>query len=442
MKDTEQRLYELMHKVANNKIDESNINYFTKEQFLNELYSDDNDLNEIDFENKFNDASIKCLMPNVIVKWLNNELERLRHNRGEKEKNKIKSSPLDLSGDTVEPELTHIIKTQRNIEKMLNPTGDINIDMFIANITKEPATVFIQNAKMERSDFGRNQMTINTGIPALIGIVYDIDNEHFYAVTTCPGAGTCAIGCFARKAFYRMSDSKSMTLTRRLNYLMNFPEKYEEKTLTELKQYISEIPKDFQLVIRWNDAGDFFAKQYFDIAKNVTKTLLDDGYNVKSYAYTKRAEYVMALDNDKNFVVNFSIDANKNELGKINQWSGSDTAKLSHKVELDKRTKEQKKQWVPSNDFKQFFHKKGPHYVKNASGKPTFVENGQEGLKDYIFRKYGKEFNINRDSLKYTWELPHDDEGGRKYNVIVLPAGDSDISAQREDVRISFLLEH
>jgi len=435
VKDTKQRLFEMMNRVGKMPINESNVGYLSKEEFLNELA-----LNEIDFDQEFSGTSANCLNPAAIVKWLNEELERLRFNRGDagkkrKEGDKIKSKPTD------------IIMTQKNIEGLIDSTGDINIDMFIKNLGKEPTTVFDANKKMEKSDIGRPQVTVNTGLPALVGIVYDIDNEKFYSVTTCPGAGTCILGCYAREAFYRMSDSKVMKLTRRLNLLLNNPQRYEEKIYDELTGKIGKIPKDYQLVIRWNDAGDFFSDRYFQVARNITKKLLDADYDVKSYAYTKRAEYVMQLDADDRFVVNFSTDAAKIEREKFAAWSGSASAKQSHRVPAYKKEKVPYKykkgtKTITTALWKKFFITKGPHFVKDANGKPTFAEGGKEGLKDYIVQNFGEEYNVDRNSLRYTWELPFKDEGGRKYNVIVLTAGDSDIAAQREDVRMSFLLEH
>ena len=42
----------------------------------------------------------------------------------------------------------------------------------------------------------------------------------------------------------------------------------------------------------------------------------------------------------------------------------------------------------------------------------------------------------------YTFELPSKQEEKNKYNVIVLPTGDSDVGAQRRDVKMSYLLAH
>lgn len=416
---SKERIFHLMSKVSKMPINENNVSSLGKREFLS----------EIDWEGDFSDANATCLRPEAVVKWLNDELNRLKTNKNKKEKDRVKRGTND------------IIVTQGNIEATHDESGDVNIDTFISNITKEPATIFDSNPKAEKSDVGRPQLTVNTGLPAIVGIVYDKQNKQFYSVTTCPGAGSCAIGCYARKAFYGMDDSKTMKLTRRLNLLLNDPERYEKRTYTELVGKISTIPDWTQLVIRWNDAGDFFAEKYFTIAKNVTKKLLSDGFNVKSYAYTKRGDYVMELDQDKNFVVNFSTDASKAERDKV-----SGDIKQSHKVpRYDNVKKETKRgtKTVKIPTFKHFFKTNGPHYAKDENEKLIFAdENAKEGLKDYVFDKFGQQFNVSRDSLKYTWELPLKDEGGRKYNVIVLPSGDSDIAAQREDVRMSFLLEH
>ena len=134
----------------------------------------------------------------------------------------------------------------------------------------------------------------------------------------------------------------------------------------------------------------------------------------------------MQLDGDKNFVINFSTDAAKKEKEKIYTKS---SVKLAHRV--------------PRDLFKGIFQKDGPHYVKGITGMPMFAnENSPEELKDRIYQKYKDEFGISRDSLVFTYELPVDVQEQGKYNVIVLPTGDNDIAAQRNDVRITFLLEH
>jgi hypothetical protein len=90
-------------------------------------------------------------------------------------------------------------------------------------------------------------------------------------------------------------------------------------------------------------------------------------------------------------------------------------------------------------NFKDIFKKEGPHYVKDEKEKATFIDNeAKETLKNRVSIKY----NIPYESIVYTDELPSTQDEPLKYNVIVLPTGDSDIGAQRKDVKGSYLLQH
>jgi hypothetical protein len=115
------------------------------------------------------------------------------------------------------------------------------------------------------------------------------------------------------------------------------------------------------------------------------------------------------------------VDLNKKETAKVN----TDTAKIS-KI-------------VPKELFKDIFKKEGPHYVKDEKEKATFIDDAaKETLKNRVSIKY----NIPYESIVYTDELPSTQDEPLKYNVIVLPTGDSDIGAQRKDVKGSYLLQH
>ena len=60
-----------------------------------------------------------------------------------------------------------------------------------------------------------------------------------------------------------------------------------------------------------------------------------------------------------------------------------------------------------------------------------------------LFNEYGLKDNFNRDILVYNFELPNPpDKEKNKYNTIVLQTGDSDVGAQRKDVKMSYLLAH
>jgi hypothetical protein len=364
-------------------------------------------VNEVDWDEEFSDVKKTCLAPEMVVKMLNDQLSRL--DKPSKDREKIDAN-------------TPII-SRGNLPLA---DGDIDVEHFIKEITARPKQIFDRNPKMEKSDTGGFQYTVNTGIPALRGIIYDIDNQKFFTINTCPGAGTCAVSCYARKGFYIMNDGKNLKYIQRLNLLLNDPEEYENIIMDELDPLAYKIKrdsrkegKDIKLVIRWNDAGDFFAKKYYDIAISVTNQLVKAGYNIESYAYTKMGD--IANIADPNFVMNFSDDANKKETAKVD----TEAAKIS-KI-------------VPKELFKDIFLKDGPSYVKDEKGKAMFKDDAsKERLKNLISVKY----NVPYETLAFNDELPPEQSSDYLYNVIVLPTGDSDIAAQRRDVRISFLLQH
>jgi len=390
-------------------------------------------LDEIDFEGVFGDVRHACLRPEKVAEWLTDELNRLNANKEKSEKDKVKRRKAKPKTTDIED----VIVTRGSIEGVIDKSGNINLDKFIENLTAEPETIFDHNPKMEKSDIGRPQLTVNTGLPALIAIVYDIEHKRFVAVNSCPGAGACVALCYARKGFYGMDDSKTMKLTRRINLMLNNPERYKERVIQELSVFAernkqASIGRSVkrQLLIRWNDAGDFFGDKYLQIAKEATKELLEKGYNVKSYAYTKKGKYVIELNDNKDFVINFSTDAYSDEKQLVDKTLG-DTVKRATNVP--------KNIWAD----KDIFLKKGAHYVKADDGLPIFkTEDSGERLKDIIFKIYGKKDNVTRESLVFTDELPTKEGDKFQYNLIVLPTGDSDIGAQRKDVKISYLLQH
>lgn len=381
----------------------------------------------------FPDVKANCLIPSKIVEWLNAELNRVVGNKGAKDKDKV----MKRQAKAGTKDVVDAIFTQENIRSI----QDDDIEKYLANLAEfisiEPEIIMDSNPKMVKSDVGANQVTVNTGLPAIVGIIYDKQDGHFKSISSCPGAGKCVIGCYARKAFYSFDEDKTIKLARRLNLLWNNPQRYTERILEELRPTAEDVKlssighKDkMKLVIRWNDAGDFFSKRYVQVAVDVTKTLIKEGYNVMSYAYTKSGAYAIELNNNNDFVINFSTDAHPKELDQVDAY---DT-----KREMKRATK------VPKELWKEFFIPKGSSWVKTIKGLPRFKdEESAEGLKDAIYNKYGDIDKISRDSLVYNFELPYkEEEEKNKYNVIVLQTGDSDINGQRRDVKMSYLLAH
>ncbi len=366
-------------------------------------------INEVDWDDKFSDTKASCVTPDVLAKEMNAELARLD----------VKSSDRDKRG-TKTP-----IYTRGNIEKSMTG-GELDVEKFKKLITARPQTIFDQNPKMVRTDVGNQQLTVNTGLPAIVGIIYDKEKNEFYKINTCPGAGSCQLVCYARKGFYGLNDGKSMKLIQRLNLLMNDPEEYYnmimdelEPTAVMLKRQGRRAQENIQLVIRWNDAGDFFSDTYYKIAQRVTADLIADGFNVKSYAYTKQGKYMDLATSD--FIMNFSRGAKPSEMDKVDMENTKQSA------------------IVPRELFKGVFQMDRAHYIKDeTTGLPKFVDGGYEELKNRI----SKEYNVPIDNLLYLNELPPKEGKPLQYNAIVLPTGDGDIAAQREDVKITFLLIH
>lgn len=369
------------------------------------------------------EAKAKCVTPQALADDMNKELERIN----------------TIAKDRASRGVKDVIYHKKQIQSVINQEGGLDVDKFKTLITTPPKLIFDKNPKMEKSDKGKSQFTVNTGLPAISGIVYDESDGQFKHINTCPGAGSCQLVCYARKGFYGMNDGKILKLIRRLNLLWNNPEEYYHMIMDELEPIAVKLKRQGrrsgeveQLVIRWNDAGDFFSEKYHNIAQRVTADLLAYGYDVKSYAYTKQAKFVN-LATDK-FIMNFSKGSAPKELKQVDleKFKYSD---IVQRVDTEGNPM-----------FKDLFAKgfdpetgKNKKYdINPETGLPNFIPGGAEELK----RRVSKEYGVPVNRLKYQFELPSEEGEKFKYDVIVLPTGDSDIGAQRMDVHKTFLLIH
>ena len=368
-----QRLIEMMHRVAGMPI------------------------NEIDWEGEFSDVSRECISDEALKEYLNNVL---------------KNQELPSNKRTKASLLIH------NKAIPFDEKGDIDVQAFIENITKMPPQIYSQNAKMGKSG-NNNLITFNVGIPALRGLVYDIEHQKFYVVNTCPGAGACARVCYARRGNYVLLPLIFVKQTRILNLLLNEPDTFQKLLEREIETTILRN-KGKKVQFRWNDAGDFFTKKYFEIAINITKDLKKSGYNFESYAHTKIGDIYNL--NDPNITLNFSTDAAEKERKKLD-LSQTKTSEI-----------------VPSELFKDLFVRERAHLKVDDDGKLIPIDaNSLDVLKQRIADKFNVDINtliMYDDMLK----IPVGIE--RKLNVIVLPKGQGDVAAQRKDLQRTFLLYH
>ena len=345
-------------------------------------------IDEIDWSDTFSDVKQTCVDPKSVVDYLN----RVKSNAGLSTSDREK---FDKSNPFVHAKSTFFKKGE----------GDVDIEYFIKEITKTPNNIINTNDKILKSG-GPHEYVYKTGIPALRGIVYDIEKGKFHYINTCPGAGTCAVICYTMKGRYIQYPVSYDSMTRRLNYLLNFPDKYEEQMYNELKAKCEEHKAlegyKSKVLLRWNDSGDFFAKRYVKIAENVMKRLQSEGYNVDSYAYTKMSDVAKGAEFGD---TTFSAGANKRETGK---------------VDMDKQ---KTSDVVPIELFK------GLDLMRTAD---------EQELKNRV----SKHFNINpAEILTYDEMMSTPKSDIPKWSVIVTP-NDGDDAAFRRDVKKILLTQH
>ena len=346
-------------------------------------------IDEIDWADTFADVKESCIPAKEIVDYLNKVRANASAEYGEREK-------FDKGKPFIHAKSSFFNKTK---------DGDVDVDFFIKEITKRPNNVINTNEKILKSG-GPNEYIYKTGIPAFRGIAYDMAKGQFHFINTCPGAGTCVAICYAMKGRFIQYPASYDSMTRRLNYLLNFPDKYEEQMYTELKAKAVEHqalagykPK---VILRWNDSGDFFAKKYIKIAEDVMKKLQAEGYNVQSYAYTKMGDVANTADKVD---TTFSAGANKKQSDKVDS--------KTHKMSIV----------VPTELFKDL----------------DFMKiDDEEKLKERI----AQHFKLNpADVITYGEMMSKPKTDVPKWHVIVT-TNDGDDAAFRKDVKTILLTQH
>jgi len=342
--------------------------------------------NEVDWDGEWSDVQKQCLDIDRLVEYLN----AVRANYGKKTKDREKF-----------PASMPFIHARSD----MFADGDLDIDDFIKRITERPNNVVNDNDKMLKSGMP-NEFVYKTGVPAYRGIVYDIEGDKFYVVNTCPGAGECVLICYARKNnFIRFSESYD-SMTRRLNYMLNFPEEYERMLYEELKEkcelHGARVGYEPKVLFRWNDSGDFFSKRYRLMAERVMQRLEDEGYNIDHGAYTKVADAANDPGLGRNLA--FSAGGLRREADKV-----KDSGKAS--------------KWIPKSLF---------------AGLDVKKIDDKRKLKGIAAKHFGLE---ESDILTYG-EMMRIPEGAEpRWHVIVTP-GDGDDALYRADVITILLTEH
>lgn len=304
-----------------------------------------------------------------------------------------------------------------------NPDDKWDLDDLAQQITARPKKILGTNAKMEKSRT-EGEIVYDLTLPALSGIVVDESNGDFVEITTCPGAGECQLYCYARKGGYVMFPASSMSAAQALNFLVNDPEGYMTMVDREVKTLKGKTDKHgIRLVVRWHDAGDFFSKEYLDLAFKVAK----GNPEVKFYAYTKMGEVAVG-NKPANFIVNFSTGAKSREVKKVSMH------KQAGNIVKDAIT-------VPKDMFRELF-------VTDAKGKYVKDEKGRTQVRSdeawsEFKQKLASAYELDPDTIITYDQMLTIPEGPQpKWHVVIFPAGHGDRAANRLDVINSFLMFH
>ena len=322
-----------------------------------------------------------------------------------------------------------------NIKAITKETGkEWDLDDLADQITRRPNSILGTNAKMTKSAT-EGEIVYDLTLPALKGIVVDEETGEFVEIQTCPQAGECKIFCYARKGGYVMFPASSMSAAQALNFLVNDPSGYVamvNKEIQTIKAKLADTSakaakksggsaKNIQLVVRWHDAGDFFSKEYLDLAFDVAKANPD----VKFYAYTKVADAATG-SKPSNFIINFSSGARSSQEKKIQiHKSAGNVVKRGVTV--------------PKDMFFDLIARDGNKIIKDAKGRTQFTDQAAlDQFKQRLAQKYG----VNAaDIITYDQMLEIPEGNVPKWHVIVQP-GAGDRAANRHDVIDSYLMFH
>lgn len=167
-------------------------------------------------------------------------------------------------------------------------------------------SLFTQNAKMKKSSDSKYDV-YNFGIPAFMSQS---------GIKTCPNAGACAAGCYARSGTYGFSNVKNAYESRLEATLSDDFITVAQNEINKLKAKCIKSGK--QLVIRIHDSGDFYNLEYFQS----WNTLANVNSDVIFYAYTKQVEMLKLYVNKTRIKLTFSLGGKQDSL--------IDTEKMRH----------------------------------------------------------------------------------------------------------------
>jgi len=297
----------------------------------------------------------------------------------------------------------------------------------LKKVLLKPVDLLAQNGKMVKTGGSKafNYAVYQTTLPAWSGLFYDKSDDVFKVLTTCPGAGKCALKCYVGSGQFIQYPGAYLRQAQLLTYLMNSPQKWKGQLVGEIIKASAnprvvkdgEVFEREQLAIRWHDSGDIFSEEYMDIMFQVMEMTPD----VLHYAYTKSFPLLSGKTLPDNFVLNLSY-------GGVHDKSIQAGAKIST--------------IVPKELFEPFKIGKARNHIDPArvrDFKAAIVEAAQRPHPDMGDLT---KWDINMDNLLMFDELQAApvDESFPKHCIITTEDGDD--PAMRPDVQVTLLLVH
>ena len=158
-----------------------------------------------------------------------------------------------------------------------------------------------QNGKMKKSS--QNGITVvNWTIPAF---------QSSTGLRTCPNAGLCAKGCYARSGTYRFSN---VAKAHEAKLALTQTDTFVSEMIAEINRWLSK-KSTTSLKVRIHDAGDFYSVEYLDKWLQIMQAFQTDT-RVSFYAYTKQVEMFKSLTQaiPSNFRLIFSFGGRQDAL--------------------------------------------------------------------------------------------------------------------------------
>lgn len=156
-----------------------------------------------------------------------------------------------------------------------------------------------QNSKIKSSGDGQS-VVFNFGIPAF---------RSKSGEATCPNAGVCASGCYAKSGAYLFSNVAAKFESR---FEATKDKDFGLMIQTDIDKIKNKYLGEKRVLIRIHDSGDFYSKEYLEKWLDIIQT----NSEIEFYAYTKQVSLFKSITQyvPENFKLIFSFGGKEDHL--------------------------------------------------------------------------------------------------------------------------------